>query len=184
MFKLHDHVIYPAHGVAVVSEISEKMIAGVAIQFLKLNFVFKDMMILVPTYNIATIGIRYPSSEQEVNSAIYELSKKPEKVLDSIDFTPSGWNRRHKEYQLKIQDGKLIEVAKIYRDLMFIAQQKDLSFGERTVLLSTEELLVQEMQIVKLKDRDVVIQLLRNPFKQFIFHDKSFLTVDVQQQAI
>jgi CarD family transcriptional regulator len=183
MFKLHDHVIYPAHGVAIVSEISEKMIAGTGIQFLKLNFLFKDMMILVPTYNIATIGIRYPSSEQEVNTGLYELSKKPEKILDSIDFTPSGWNRRHKEYQNKIQAGKLLEVAKIYRDLMYIAQQKDLSFGERTVLLATEELLVQEIQVVKNKDRDVVTQLLRNPFKQFIFHDKSFLQIEAHQQA-
>lgn len=183
MFKLHDHVIYPAHGVATVSEISEKKVADNSIQFLKLDFLFKDMMILVPTYNIAIIGIRYPSSEQEVNTAIYELSKKPERILDSIDFTPSGWNRRHKEYQNKIQDGKLIEIAKIYRDLMFIAQQKDLSFGERTVLQTTEELLVQEMQIVKIKDKDVVIQLLRNPFKQFIFHDKSFLQVEAHQQA-
>ena len=175
MFKLHDHVIYPAHGVALVDEISEKKVGENSIQFLTLNFVFKDMTIMVPTYNVATIGIRYPSSEQDVNTAIHELSKKPEKILDSIDFTPSGWNRRHKDYQLKIQIGKLVEVAKIYRDLMYIAQQKDLSFGERVVLQTTEELIAQEIQIIKKKEREAVVQVLRNPFKQFIFHDKSFL---------
>ena len=140
-----------------------------------LNFVFKEMTILVPTYNVASIGIRYPSSEQDVNSAIHELSKRPEKMLDSIDFTPSGWNRRHKDYQLKIQMGKLVEVAKIYRDLMYIAQQKDLSFGERVVLQTTEELIAQEIQIIKKKEREAIVQVLRNPFKQFIFHDKGFL---------
>lgn len=175
MFKLHDHVIYPAHGVALVDEISDKKVGDNSIQFLTLNFVFKDMTILVPTYNVATIGIRYPSSECDVNTAIHELSKKPDKILDSIDFTPSGWNRRHKDYQLKIQVGKLIEVAKIYRDLMYIAQQKDLSFGERVVLQTTEELIAQEIQIVKKKEREAIVQVLRNPFKQFIFHDKSFL---------
>ncbi|MBM3893117.1 hypothetical protein FJ365_01800 [Candidatus Dependentiae bacterium] len=175
MFKLHDHVIYPAHGVALVDEISEKKVGENTIQFLTLNFVFKEMTILVPTYNVATIGIRYPSSEQDVNTAIHELSKKPEKMLDSIDFTPSGWNRRHKEYQLKIQMGKLVEVAKIYRDLMYIAQQKDLSFGERVVLQTTEELIAQEIQIIKKKEREAIVQVLRNPFKQFIFHDKGFL---------
>ncbi len=175
MFKLHDHVIYPAHGVALVDEISEKKVGENTIQFLTLNFVFKEMTILVPTYNVASIGIRYPSSEQDVNSAIHELSKKPEKMLDSIDFTPSGWNRRHKDYQLKIQMGKLVEVAKIYRDLMYIAQQKDLSFGERVVLQTTEELIAQEIQIIKKKEREAIVQVLRNPFKQFIFHDKGFL---------
>jgi CarD family transcriptional regulator len=175
MFKLHDHVIYPAHGVALVDEISEKKVGENSIQFLTLNFVFKDMTIMVPTYNVATIGIRYPSSEQDVNTAIHELSKKPEKILDSIDFTPSGWNRRHKDYQLKIQMGKLVEVAKIYRDLMYIAQQKDLSFGERVVLQTTEELIAQEIQIIKKKEREAIVQVLRNPFKQFIFHDKGFL---------
>ena len=175
MFKLHDHVIYPAHGVALVDEISEKKVGENSIQFLTLNFIFKDMTIMVPTYNVATIGIRYPSSEQDVNTAIHELSKKPDKILDSIDFTPSGWNRRHKDYQLKIQMGKLVEVAKIYRDLMYIAQQKDLSFGERVVLQTTEELIAQEIQIILKKEREAVVQVLRNPFKQFIFHDKSFL---------
>ncbi|NDD55386.1 hypothetical protein EBZ39_16250 [bacterium] len=183
MFKLHDHVIYPAHGVAIVDEMSEKMVSGNAIQFLTLNFLFKDMTILVPTYNVASIGIRYPSMDQEVNAAIHELSKKPERMLDSIDFTPSGWNRRHKDYQLKIQQGKLLEIAKIYRDLMYIAQQKDLSFGERAVLQTTEELIAQEIQIVKKKDRDSIVQLLRSPFKQFVFHDKTFLQPEAQQPS-
>jgi CarD family transcriptional regulator len=179
MFKLNDHVVYPGHGVAVVEDIIEKSISGTIIKFLKLNFLFKDMTILVPLYNVESIGIRYPSDNAEVDTALRELTKKPEKRLESIDFTPSGWNRRHKDYQARIQSGKLGEIAKIYRDLMYIAQQKDLSFGERTVLQTTEELIAQEIQTVKKKEREIVIQLLRNPFKEFVFHDRSFL----QQEA-
>ncbi len=178
MFNLNDHVIYPGHGVARVEDVIERTVSGTTIKFLKLNFVFKDMTILVPVYNIDSIGIRYPSKESDVDSVIQELAKKPEKVLESIDFTPSGWNRRHKDYQSKILSGALLEIAKIYRDLMYIAQQKDLSFGERAVLQATEELLVQEVQVVKNKEREIIIQLLRNPFKQFIFHDRSFLQQD------
>jgi CarD family transcriptional regulator len=180
MFNLKDHVIYPGHGVALVEDVIERTVSGTTIKFLKLNFVFKDMTILVPMYNVDAIGIRYPSKEKEIDSAIQELAKKPEKILESIDFTPSGWNRRHKDYQTKILSGMLLEIAKIYRDLMYIAQQKDLSFGERSVLQATEELLVQEVQIVKNREREIVIQLLRNPFKQFVFHDRSFLQQDVQ----
>ncbi len=179
MFNLNDHVIYPGHGVALVADIIEKMVSGTTIRFLKLNFLFKDMTILVPTYNIATIGIRYPSPQADVDSALQELTKLPEKKLESIDFTPSGWNRRHKDYQVKIQSGKLLEIAKIYRDLMHVAQQKDLSFGERTVLQTTEELIAQEIQVVKKREREHVVHILRAPFKQFIFHDRSFLQQEV-----
>ncbi len=172
MFELKSHVVYPGHGVALVEDIIERTVSGTVLSFLKLSFIFKDMTILVPLYNVASIGIRQPSSEQEVINALNELEKVPEKRLESIDFTPSGWNRRHKEYQAKIQSGNIFEIAKIYRDLMHIAQQKELSFGERNVLQVTEELVMQEIQIVKNIPQDDVIQLLRLPFKRFTFYER------------
>ncbi len=174
MFKLNDKVVYPGHGVAVVEEIVEKQVAGKAISFMKLVFLFKDMTILVPTYNVEAIGIRKPSDQDVIDLVIDELRRKPERRLESIDFTPSGWNRRNKDYQARIQSGKLLDIAKIYRDLMYVAQQKDLSFGERTLLQITEELIAQEMQVIKNLNRELVIQELRTPFKQFMFHDRTF----------
>lgn len=165
MFKINDKVVYPGHGVANVESITEKDIAGTSVNFLKLNFLFKDMNILVPVYNEDSVGLRYPSSKTIVKETLDELCKKPDKKLESIDFTPSGWNRRHKEYQLKILGGKLLEIAKIYRDLMYISLQKDLSFGERTLLQSIEDLLVQEIQVVKESTREAAIQEIRSPFK-------------------
>lgn len=174
MFKLNDKVVYPGHGVAVIDQIVEKHVTGRVISFMKLVFLFKDMTILVPTYNVEAIGLRKPSDQEMIDLVMEELKKKPERRLESIDFTPSGWNRRNKDYQAKIQSGKLLDIAKIYRDLMYVAQQKDLSFGERTLLQTTEELIVQELQIVKNSERELVIQELRTPFKQFMFHDRMF----------
>lgn len=165
MFKVNDKVIYPGHGVANVESIAEKNIAGTSVMFLKLNFLFKDMNILVPVYNEGAIGLRYPCSEKIVQETIDELRRKPDKKLASIDFTPSGWNRRHKEYQLKILGGTLLEIAKIYRDLMYISLQKDLSFGERTLLQTIEDLIAQEIQVVKDSTREIVVQEIRSPFK-------------------
>jgi CarD family transcriptional regulator len=172
MFDCGDKVIYPGHGVAIIESIVEKSIAGCVSSFVKLEFVYKDMTILVPTYNVKTLGIRFPSSEKEILLAIEIFFQKPKKVFESSDFTPSGWNRRQKEYQSKIQSGLLQEIAKIYRDLMYISQQKDLSFGEKSLLQTTEELLSQEIQVVKSLDREVVIQYLRSPFKQFMSNYK------------
>jgi RNA polymerase-interacting CarD/CdnL/TRCF family regulator len=56
-------------------------------------------------------------------------------------------------------------MAKIYRDLMYISLQKDLSFGERTLLQNIEDLIAQELQVVKNLSREVTIQNIRIPFK-------------------
>lgn len=168
MFECNDKVFYPGHGVANVDGIIEKNVAGSVVKFLKLSFLHKDMMILVPLYNADSIGLRFISSEDCVNQVLQELYKNPERKLESIDFTPSGWNRRFKEYQLKILGGKLIDIIKIYRDFMHISQQKDLSFGERMLLQNVEDLLAQEIQSVRNISREEVIQELRCPFKQVL----------------
>lgn len=175
MFQLNDKVVYPGHGVAVIEEIIERSVSGASIKFMKLNFLFKDMTILVPIYNVDSIGIRLPNSVENVDAVLKELRNKPEKKLETLDFTPSGWNKRNKEYQMKIQSGSLLDLIKIYRDIMHIAQIKDLSFGERTLLQNIEELILQEVQVVKNSDRELVAQEIRSPFKQLFFHDRSFV---------
>ena len=183
MYKLNDKVVYPGHGVAVVKEISEKKIGSTNVTFFKLVFLYKDMTILVPIYNIETIGIRNPSPPRTVELTYQELLSKPAKRLESIDFTPSGWNKRNKDYQQKIQSGLLLEIAKIYRDLMYVSQQKDLSFGERTLLQTTEDLLVQELQAIKNIDKEMIVQEIRAPFKQLVFQDKNY-TAETVTSAI
>ena len=170
MFKLNDKVIYPGHGAALVEELVEKSLSGQIIQFFKLNFLCKDMTILIPINNLENSGVRFPGSQEIIKLAIEEVHKVSGKKLVCFDFTPSGWNRRNKEYQLKIQRGNIIEIAQVYRDLMIVSQQKELSFGEKKLLEVAEELLVQEIQLVMNKDRDFIIQELQEPLKEYFFH--------------
>jgi CarD family transcriptional regulator len=169
MFNLNNKVIYPGHGVAVIDDIIEKRVAGNSIKFFKLNFMFKDMTILIPMHSLKHTGMRPLSDKECIDGVLNELYKEPSKKLEYLDFTPSGWNRRNKDYQLKIQSGKLFDIAQIYRDLMYIAQQKELSFGEKNLLQTAEELLIQEIQVVTEQSRDLVLQELQNPFKQLYF---------------
>ena len=178
MFKINDHVIYPGHGVALISEIAEKMVASTTVRFLKLEFLFKDMTILVPLHSIDSVGIRYPLTKEALAKSLDLLQEKPEKKAGAIDFTPSGWNRRNKDYQIKIASGNIEDILRIYRDLMYIAQYKDLSFGERTLLQTAEELVSQEMRIVLSDNRDAVVSLMREPFKHFPFVEQPSSTTD------
>jgi CarD family transcriptional regulator len=158
MFGLNDKVVYPGHGVAIIEEIVEKKVGSSTVVFLKLVFLFKEMSILVPVYNTKNIGLRTPSSEKMVLEVKAELSRKPCKDFGNGEFTPSGWNKRNKDYQIKIQGGKLLDIAKIYRDLTYISIKKELSFGERTFLQAAEDLLLQELQTIKNEERDDVLQ--------------------------
>jgi len=170
MFRLNDKVIYPGQGVAAIEEIIQKAVAGKKINFFKLNFIFKEMTILIPIDGeCSAAGIRPLCCEEDIKRSLQELHVKPARMLDSFDFTPSSWNRRNKEYQLKIQRGDLFDIASIYRDLMYIAKQKELSFGEKNLLHTIEELMIQEIQVVRNDERESVIKELRKPFQQYSY---------------
>lgn len=173
MFNLKDRVVYPGHGVAVIEEIIEKKLGEQTIRFFRLNFLYKEMTILLPLHNMQSCGVRYLCDKNLIKKVFDFLYQEPEKSLKYLDFTPSGWNRRNKEYQLKIQSGNLLDVTYVYRDLMCVAQQKDLSFGERKLLTMAESLLAQEILIVTNQPISSVLDQLHAPFKQFLFQQSS-----------
>ena len=168
MFKINEKVIYPGYGVAVIEEVVERVVAENTVTFFKLRFLYKDMSVFVPINNIQHMGIRYLSSHEDIKSALNELYVKPDNKLRNFDFTPSGWNKRNKEYQLKIESGSIVELSKVYRDLMFVSKKKELSFGERNLLHTTEDLISQEIEVVTNKDRDTILREIRSTFKEYV----------------
>ena len=168
MLKVNEKVIYPGYGVAIIEEEVKRVVAGNAVTFFKLRFLYKDMSVFVPINNVQQMSIRYLSSFEDIKSALNELYIKPDNKLRNFDFTPSGWNKRNKEYQLKIESGSIVELARVYRDLMFVSKKKELSFGERNLLNTTEDLLAQEIEVVTNKDRDSILREIRSPFKEYV----------------
>lgn len=170
-FKVNEKVFYPAHGVAAVQDLVEKTVSGTRLQFYKLSFLFKDMTILIPVSNCEQTGVRALNSLKDIDA---HLSLFNEKVLsqrfNEVDVSPSAWNKRHKDYQARIQAGDFPGVLAIYQELMYMAQHKDLSFGEKNLLHTTEELLAQELMVTKDIDRGDALETLRSPFKQFVIN--------------
>lgn len=147
MFARNEKVVYPGHGVAVISAVIEKKIAGRVLQFFELRFLNKDMTVLVPTDNAIAVGIRALSSAEYIND-IFKVLSQPV-MIKQLDAAVSNWNKRNKEYQGKLRTGNLLEISAIYRDLRHIEVNKELSFGEKSLLQQTESLLVEEISIVK-----------------------------------
>ena len=163
MFNVNDKVVYPGHGVAIIEEVVEKNVAGASTQFFKLVFPFKDMTVLGPQQRLEAAGIRALSSEEEILESLAELRRLP-KLSSSGEVAPAGWSRRHREYQLKIQNGRLIDIASIYRDLMYTAQRKELSFGEKSLTQTTEELLSKEIFTSRKCSEEQALSAIRKPF--------------------
>ena len=160
MFVLGDKVVYAGHGVAKISRIVEKEVAGSKTIFFELKFINKEMTVLVPTNNLSAVGVRRLSSRENINDIFTFLSQPATHI--PYEATTTNWSRRNKDYQCKLRTGNLSEICKIYRDLKHISEQKELSFGEKTLLSQTEALLVEEISIVQDIVREKAIEQLRS----------------------
>ena len=66
-----------------------------------------------------------------------------------VSIDNQTWNRRYREYMDKIKTGSVYEVAEVYRDLLILKVEKELSFGERKMLDTARNLLVKEISLAK-----------------------------------
>ncbi len=146
-FQINEYVVYPGQGVAYIQNIITKSFAGSQVEFYELAFLNKDVTVLVPTHNAQEVGLRHLTSNESIHDA-FDILAQPAKKLYNYEFTATSWNRRNKDYQSKLQRGTLADLSEIYRDLHYISTQKALSFGEKTLLSQTEDLLAEEIAYV------------------------------------
>lgn len=159
-FQIGDLAVYPAHGVGRIEAIESKVVNGEEHDFYIMKVLDNDMVIMIPTWNVESVGLRDVISEKEI-PRIYDIIKKREDVV--IDN--QTWNRRYREYMDKIKTGSLYEVAEVFRDLFVLKSTKDLSFGERKLYDTAQVLLVKELSTARNTDEDTIrseIEILFN----------------------
>lgn len=144
MFSLKEKVVYPGHGVAQIDRIVEKNIGGCSTKFYELTILSTRMTVLVPLDNLEETGIRRISSNENIEHMFKFLEEPAEKKTDPA---VANWSKKNKAYQCAIRTGGLEEVCRIYRELTTIAIKKELSFGEKSLLHKTENLLVEEISL-------------------------------------
>jgi len=143
MFKIGDLAVYPSHGVGVIERIETRQISGCAQDFYIMRILENDMIIMIPTKNVENVGLRELIRQKEVPK-LYSILKKKKAMMDN-----QTWNRRFREYTEKIKTGSVYEVAEVYRDLLTLKIEKELSFGERKMLDTARNLLVKEISLAK-----------------------------------
>ncbi|MBP7854705.1 hypothetical protein KAZ82_02075 [Candidatus Babeliales bacterium] len=162
MFLVNEKVVYPGYGVAFISKLVKRLISGKQTSFYELKFFNKDMAVLVPEDRLQAVGIRRLSSQQDLEAMFKILAEPVVKMEYEVGL--NNWNRRNKKYQLNLRSGDLIKIGQIYKDLQVIAQTKELSFGERNLKTKIEQLLIEEIAVVKDIDRDKALKYLQKTF--------------------
>jgi len=145
MFKIGDYAVCPGHGVGQIHNIEERDLGSEKRSFYIIKLISNGMTVMVPTDNEA--GIRGLVTDGEINE-VYGLLKDHDVVIDN-----STWNRRYREYMIKIKTGSLCEIAFVLRELFLLKEKKNLSFGEKKMLESCKNLLIQEIALSSNKDK-------------------------------
>lgn len=150
-FQVGDLAVYPAHGVGRIESIECRTINGDRHEFYILKILDNSMVIMIPTRNVASVGLRDVIDKKEIPRIFSVLKKKKDNTLDN-----QTWNRRYKEYMDKIKSGSLYDVADVFRDLFVLKRVKDLSFGERKLLDTARGLLLRELCMAQNVDEEKV----------------------------
>ncbi|AOY59531.1 MULTISPECIES: CarD family transcriptional regulator [Desulfococcus] len=158
-FQVGDLAVYPAHGVGRIESIESKVVGGETHDFYIMKVLENDMVIMIPTWNVESVGLRDVISKTEIPDIYKVMSDRQESPLDN-----QTWNRRYREYMEKIKTGSLYEVAEVYRDLFLLKMSKDLSFGERKLYDTAQILLVKELSTAKETDEQTILTEIESLF--------------------
>ena len=148
-FKVGEHAVFPLHGIALVSNISEMSIVGQVIECIKLEFERKKMSLFLPTQKLEMQGLRPLIKQTEAND-IFKLLKETSKFLRVI------WNRRSKEYESKIQSGSIYSCAEVVRDLYKNTNNPNRSYTEAVIYEEAFYRVSSELSIVLKKKYEEV----------------------------
>ena len=97
MFKVGQLAVYPAHGVGIIESVESREIGGAEQKFYIMRVMENDMIIMIPTDNADSVGLRPIIGKKEV-TRVYNILKERDVILDS-----QPWNRRYRDYMKKIK---------------------------------------------------------------------------------
>ncbi len=154
-FKIHDLVVYPAHGVGRVTMIEEQEIAGAKLELYIVDFEKEKLRLKVPTGRAEQKGMRRLSDKNQIESALRVLKGRAR-------IKRTMWSRRAQEYDAKINSGDIMSVAEVVRDLYRSERQPEQSYSERQLFEQALERMAREIAAVKKIDDDMSIKELED----------------------
>ncbi len=162
-FKVGDLAVYPAHGVGQIEAVEKKEIGGEEHRFYIMKILENDMVIMIPTQNVDSVGLREVIGSNDLYKVFDIIKNKKDSLIDN-----QTWNRRYREYMEKIKTGSLFDVAEVFRDLFLLKLTKDLSFGERKLFDTAKGLLLKEISTAQNSSEEAVMEEIESIFEEVI----------------
>ena len=152
-FAEGEHIVYPKHGVGVITEISEQEISGMKLELYVVRFESEKMTLRVPINKAESSGMRGLSSPVIMDKA-YSTLKGRARVKRTM------WSRRAQEYEAKINSGNLVHLAEVVRDLHRGGDQTEQSYSERQIYESAISRLAREVAAVEeIAEKEAMVKL-------------------------
>ena len=139
-FNSGEFVVYPAHGVGKVADISSQKIGGAELELIVVNFDKDKMTLRVPLSKAESVGLRKISETPVMDEALGVLKGKA-KVRKIM------WSRRAQEYENKINSGSPVAIAEVVRDLYRRENLSEQSYSERQIYEQALDRLANEYAI-------------------------------------
>jgi CarD family transcriptional regulator len=155
-FATGQKAVYPSRGIAEVMGVEEKEIHGKVQSFYVLRLEDNGLRILVPLDKADQVGLRPVAGAEDVEEVIQILRER------AVRCDRHTWNRRYRGFMEKIKSGSLFEVAEVFRDLYRLKTTKTLSFGERRMLDTAKDLIVQEISVARKTHHEAVVKELED----------------------
>lgn len=140
-FQTGEAVVYPSHGVGLITGIEEQEVAGFKLELLVITFDSGKLTVRIPLAKAKNSGLRKLSEPAVVKQAIEVLSGKARAKRGM-------WSRRAADFQERIGTGQLLAIAEVLRDLNRGPQQEEASYSERQIFESALDLMIKEVAAV------------------------------------
>jgi len=149
MYKVGTNVVYPLHGVGMISSIEDKTVLGETRSYYIIKLAISDMTVMIPTHKSDDLGLRLVVSSKDVKQALKLIEE------DSVQ-TDEDWKARYQHNFEKIKSGSIFDVAEVVRNLFHRNRIKELSIMEKKLYENAYRLLIDEIAIVNEIEKEKV----------------------------
>ncbi len=143
-------VAYPSQGICMVEGVESKFIGERSIEFYSLRVLNDNSVIMVPTENAETVGVRPVISSIQCKRLIAELSA-------DFDEISNDWKTRSRGFTEQLQSGDVFKAADVLKKLTFLSHEKKLSFREQTLLDKAKFLIISELTNARSADEEELL---------------------------
>lgn len=153
MYKVGAKVVYPLHGVGIISSIEDKEVLGERRSYYIIKLSISDMTVMIPTNKSDELGLRQIVSDRDANKALKVISG------ETTDMD-EDWKSRYQNNFEKIKSGSIVNVAEVVRNLFHRNKVKELSIMEKKLYENAYRLLIDEISYVKDLEKEDVQNLV------------------------